>query len=95
MSENDDRRAPTDDAGLAEAARVYGPFEADLIRNLLESHGIVSIVRGRTAPFVYPFTVDGLAEFKVLVQETDLERARELIAAKPAPDEDEGPEKPA
>ena len=95
MSENDDRRAPKDDAGLAEAARVYGPFEADLIKNLLESHGIVSIVRGRTAPFVYPFTVDGLAEFKILVQETDLEKARELIAAKPAPDDDEGPEKPA
>jgi len=95
MSKNDDRRAPKDDAGLAEAARVYGPFEADLIKSLLEGHGIVSIVRGRTAPFVYPFTVDGLAEFKVLVQETDLEKARELIAARPAPDDDEGPEKPA
>ncbi|OGD15253.1 MAG: hypothetical protein A2W20_06790 [Candidatus Aminicenantes bacterium RBG_16_66_30] len=95
MSENNDRRAPKDDAGLAEAARVYGPFEADLIKSLLESHGIISIVRGRTAPFVYPFTVDGLAEFKILVQETDLEKARELIAAKPAPDDDEGPEKPA
>ena len=95
MSENDDRRAPKDDADLAEAARVYGPFEADLIKNLLESHGIVSVVRGRTAPFVYPFTVDGLAEFKILVQETDLEKARDLIAARPAPDDDEGPEKPA
>ena len=95
MSENDDRRAPKDEAGLAEAGRVYGPFEADLIKSLLEGHGIVSIVRGRTAPFVYPFTVDGLAEFKVLVQETDLEKARELIAARPAPDDDEGPEKPA
>jgi hypothetical protein len=95
MSENDDRRDPKDDAGLAEAGRVYGPFEADLIKNLLESHGIVSVVRGRTAPFVYPFTVDGMAEFKVLVQEADLEKAREIIAAKPAPDDDEGPEKPA
>jgi hypothetical protein len=95
MSENDDRRAPKDDAGLAEAARVYGPFEADLIKNLLESHGIVSVVRGRTAPFVYPFTVDGLAEFKILVQETDLEKARDLIAARPVPDDDEGSEKPA
>jgi hypothetical protein len=95
MPENDDCRAPKDDAGLAEAARVYGPFEADLIRNLLESHGIASIVRGRTAPFVYPFTVDGLAEFKVLVQESDLEKALEIIAARPAPDDDEEPEKPA
>jgi hypothetical protein len=95
MPENDDRRDPKDDAGLVEAARVYGPFEADVIKSLLESHGIVSIVRGRMAPFVYPFTVDGLAEFKVLVQETDLERAREIIAARPDPGDDEEPEKPA
>ena len=45
------------------------------------------------APFVYPFTVDGMAEFKVLVQKTDLEKARDLIAAMPAPDDDEGPGK--
>ena len=94
MAENDDRRAPKDNSDLAEVARVYGPFEADLIKNFLESHGIGSIVRGRTAPFVYPFTVDGLAEFKVFVQRSDLEKARDLIAAMPAPDDEEGPEKP-
>jgi Putative prokaryotic signal transducing protein len=95
MAENDDRRAPKDDSDLAEVTRVYGPFEADLIRNFLESHGIGSIVRGRTAPFVYPLTVDGLAEFKVLVRKADLEKARELIAAMPEPDDESGPEKPA
>jgi hypothetical protein len=95
MAENDDPRVPKDDSDLAEVARVYGPFEADLIKNFLESHGIGSIVRGRTAPFVYPLTVDGLAEFKVLVQRTDLEKARDLRAAMPAPDDEEGPEKPA
>jgi NifB/MoaA-like Fe-S oxidoreductase len=94
MAENDDRRAPKDDADLAEVARVYGPFEADLIKNFLESHGIGTIVRGRTAPFVYPFTVDGLAEFKVLVTRADRERAEELITAMPSPDDEEGPEKP-
>jgi len=94
MAENDDRRAPKDNSDLAEVARVYGPFEADLIKNFLESHGIGSIVRGRTAPFVYPFTVDGLAEFKVFVQRSDLEKAHDLIAAMPAPDDEEGPEKP-
>jgi hypothetical protein len=66
-----------------------------VIKSFLESHGIVSVIRGRTAPFLYPLTVDGLAEFKVLVQKTDLEKARELIAAQPAPDDDEGPAKPA
>jgi len=93
MAENDDRRAPKDEADLAEVTRVYGPFEADLIKNFLESHGIISIIRGRTAPFVYPLTVDGMAEFKVLVQESDLEKARELVAAMPAAEDEEGPEK--
>jgi len=96
MSEIDDPRTPKDDdADLEEVTRVYGPFEADLIKNFLESHGVVSIVRGRTAPFIYPFTVDGMAEFKVLVQRADLEKARDLLAAMPAPDDEEGPEKPA
>jgi len=93
MAENDDRRAPKDEADLAEVTRVYGPFEADLIKNFLESHGIISIIRGRTAPFVYPLTVDGMAEFKVFVQEADLEKARELVAAMPAAEDEEGPEK--
>jgi hypothetical protein len=84
-----------DEADLAEVARVYGPFEADLIKNFLESHGIESIVRGRTAPFVYPLTVDGLAEFKVFVQQKDFEKARDLIVAMPAPDGEEGPGRPA
>jgi hypothetical protein len=53
MSGQDARNKPPDD-DLAEVARVYGPFEADLIKNFLESHGIASIVRGRMAPFVYP-----------------------------------------
>jgi hypothetical protein len=94
MPDHDDR-GPHDEADLAEVTRVQGPFEADLIKNFLESHGIASIVRGRTAPFVYPITVDGMAEFKIFVQQTDLERARDLIVARPAPDDEEGPEKPA
>ena len=96
MSQPEEKKKPRDDnADLVEVARVFGPFEADLIQNFFEGHEIASIVRGRTAPFVYPFTVDGLAEFKIMVQEKDLEKAKELLAARPAPDDDEGPEKPA
>jgi hypothetical protein len=80
-----------DNADLVEAASVQGPFEADLISHLLSSHGIASIVRGRTAPFVYPLTVDGMAEFKILVQPSDLEKARDLLLAMPSPDGQEGP----
>jgi Putative prokaryotic signal transducing protein len=95
MPDHERKTKPGEESDLAEATRVNGPFEAELIQNFLESHGIASIIRGRTAPFVYPFTVDGMAEFKVFVQEQDLEKARELIAAMPAPDDDEGPDKPA
>jgi len=94
MSDHDDRHPPQDE-DLVEVTRVFGPFEADLIKSLLESHGIASVIRGRTAPFVYPLTVDGMAEFKVLVQRTDLEKARDIVVAMPAPDDGEGPEKPA
>lgn len=80
-----------DNADLVEAASAQGPFEADLIRNFLASHGVISIVRGRTAPFVYPLTVDGMAEFKIFVQPSDLEKARDLLAAMPSPDGEDGP----
>jgi hypothetical protein len=96
MSEDRDRNPSKDETSdLAEVTRVYGPFEADLIKNFLASHGVAAIIVGRTAPFVYPLTVDGMAEFKVLVQASDAEKARELIAAMPAPDDDGEPEKPA
>jgi hypothetical protein len=94
MSKPDEKNKPQDDnADLVEVARIFGPFEADLIRNILESHGIASVTRGRTAPFVYPFTVDGMAEFKIMVQEKDLEKAKDLLAAMPAGDEESGSEK--
>jgi len=92
MSKPGDKNHPEND-DLVEVARVYGPFEADLIKNFLGSYGIEAIVRGRTAPFVYPFTVDGLAEFKVLVGAEDRAKAEDLIAAMPAPGDAEEPEK--
>jgi hypothetical protein len=66
-----------------------------VIKSFLGSHGIASVARGRIDGVIYPFTVDGLAEIKILVQAADLEMAQELIAAMPASDDDEGPEKPA
>mgnify|MGYP001024944094 CR=1 FL=1 len=84
-----------DNTDLVEIACVQGPFEADLIKNFLESHGIASIVRGRTAPFVYPLTVDGMAEFKIFVQAANAAKARDLGTAMPSPGGEEGSEDPA
>lgn len=92
MDDQDEKTGrPEDIPDLREVTRVWGPFEADLIKNFLDSHGISCIIRGRTAPFVYPLTVDGLAEFKILVQEKDFEKARELITGRPASNGEEGP----
>ncbi len=96
MADLDDKhKPPHDDQDLAEVARVFGPLEGEMIRNFLGSHGILCVVQGRMAPFVYPFTVDGLAEYKVLVPKSDSEKAKGLINSRPAPDDEEGPEKPA
>jgi len=91
MDGKEKKKALADEtADLKELCRVWGPFEADLIKSFLEGHGISSIVRGRAVPFVYPLTVDGMAELKVFVQEKDLEMAKELLASRPVPDEESG-----
>jgi hypothetical protein len=87
--ENPDRNVE-----LVEVCRVWGPSEAEVVKSFLESHGIPCLIRGHIVPFVYPFTVDGLAEFKILVPENDLAAAKELMASRPAPDENGGPEEP-
>lgn len=91
---DEDRKpdAEAQTADLEEVRRVFGPAEADLIKSFLESQGVRCLVRGRMAPFIYPFTVDGLAEFKILVNRADAVRARELLAqVKDELSEDEAP----
>ena len=78
-----------DTKDLKELCTAWGPIEAELIKTFLAGHGIESLVRGRTVPFIYPFTVDGMAEFKVFVREADLAAAKELLASMPAAEEDE------
>jgi len=77
-------------ADLKEVCRVWGPFEADVVKSFLQSNGISCLVRGRMVPGVYPFTIDGLAEFIIFVQEKDVEVAKELMASRPGPDDEGG-----
>ncbi len=73
------------DIELREVCRVFGPAEAEVVKNFLESQGISCLVRGQVPQFVYPFTADGLAEFKVMVAEKDLELAKDLVKQLPEP----------
>ena len=94
----DDRKDEKPQTGrnqdLREVSRVWGPMEAELAKTFLESHGISCLIRGRTVPFVYPFTVDCLAEFKVFVEAKDFEAARALLASRPEPADDSSLEEP-
>jgi hypothetical protein len=95
MDEKKDEKTDSErNQDLREVSRIWGPMEAELIKNFLESHGISCLIRGRTVPFVYPFTVDGLAEFKVFVEAKDFEAARALLASRPEPADDSSLEEP-
>ena len=66
---------------LVEVSRAYGEMEAQVIHSLLESHGIESMLKGEALRITHGFTMDGLAEVRILVRPEDAERAKEIIAA--------------
>ncbi len=67
------------DVKLREVRRVWGLSEAEVIKSFLASHGITCIFRGEMVQAVYPITVDGLGEIKIMVAESDYELARDLL----------------
>jgi hypothetical protein len=81
------------DQPLREIRSVWGQAEADVIRSLLESHGITSLFRGRVLQSIYPMTMDGLGEIKIFVTEKDYDTAMAVLAELPKPEEVEEFEK--
>ena len=67
-------------APLVEIWRAWGDFEVQFIRGLLEANGIESAFRGESTRVTHALTLDGLAEVKILVHESQAARACELIA---------------
>ncbi len=77
-------REPEDDplqADLVEVWHTQGEMDAQLIRSLLESTGIESMLSGESLRLTHGFTVDGLAEVKILVRREDAKRACDVIAS--------------
>ena len=64
---------------LVEVYRASGEMEAQVIRSLLEYHGIPSILKGEVARNLYGVTVDGIGEVRIMVWEHVAEEARSLI----------------
>jgi hypothetical protein len=64
---------------LVEVYRASGEMEAQVIRSLLEYHGIPCLLKGEAARNIYGLTVDGIAEVRIMVWERMADRARALI----------------
>ena len=61
--------------------RVWSDPEAQVIKSLLESSGIRCKLVSHVPHSVYPVTVDGLGEVRIMVPQEQEETARALIAA--------------
>ena len=64
---------------LVEVYKSASELEAQVIKGLLESYGIPCLLKSNAAPSVHVFAVDGMGEVRVMVWDSMLERARELI----------------
>ena len=62
--------------------RAMGEAEAMIVKGLLESNGIPCILQSNAAPSVHAFTVDGMGEVRVMVEESMAEEAKRLIGEK-------------
>ena len=67
---------------LVEVYRASGEMEAQVIRSLLEYHGIPCLLKGEAARNIYGLTVDGIAEVRIMVWGKVADKARSLIKGK-------------
>ena len=74
-------REPEKKSNLVEVWHTQGEVDAQLVRSLLDSNGIESMLSGESLRLTHGFTVDGLAEVKILVREEDAKRACDVIAS--------------
>jgi hypothetical protein len=66
---------------LVEVWHTQGEMDAQMMRSLLESNGIQSVLSGESLRLTHGFTVDGLAEVRILVRDKDAKIASEIIAS--------------
>jgi hypothetical protein len=65
-----------------------GSVEAEVIRSFLASNGIASILGGTIVQSIYPVTVNGLGEIRILVAEKDFPIAKRLLEDNPLIEEE-------
>lgn len=75
-----DRKEEEEKGDLVLCHKVWGEPKAMLIKGLLVDFGIPVNLVTHVPPSIFPMAVDGLAEVRIMVRESDLSRAREIIA---------------
>lgn len=61
--------------------RTHSDIEASIVRGLLETHDIRSIVASDLPHSIFPLSVDGLGEVRISVHPDDVEDAKRIIEA--------------
>ncbi len=76
------KSAMNKDKKMVEVYRAAGEMEAQIIKGLLESHGISCLLKSNAAPSVHVFVVDGMGEVQVMVWKEEAGKARGVIEGK-------------
>ena len=59
--------------------RAPSPIEAQVVRSLLDAHGIVSVISSDLPHSIFPLSVDGLGEVRLAVHAAEADEARRII----------------
>jgi hypothetical protein len=71
-------RRPAGDRGLTEVHRCHHA-EALVVKSLLESEGIPTLLRSHLVTSLHPFSVGDQGQVAVLVPESQVDRCRRLL----------------
>src|SRR5439155_424124 len=59
--------------------RTHSDIEAQIVRGLLESHGVMSVVSSDMPNSIFPLSVDGLSEVRISVHPEEAQEAQRII----------------
>lgn len=77
------------DEELVELCKVNGDMEAQVIKSLLEFHGIACQFYSHIHHSQFPFNVDGLGIVKILINKKDYQQAKEILESSDFAEQDE------
>lgn len=80
------------ESDLVEVCQVYGELHAQLVRSLLEDHGIPCIFRGESLRLTHGLAIGDLGLVHILVRTEDAPTARTILAEAQPLEPEEDPE---